>query len=292
MATSTVSSNDRLMFALFVALMLHAMIVLGISFQAEDPPAFSSTLDVTLAGYRSKEKPKEADFLAQENQQGSGTLDEKKLQTTDVEADYHANQIRDNVQEEQQPTAPKKVEQSQATLVSATRSPDRQLQQQNTEQTPKQDLPDGPQKSILERSREIASLQAKLDSERQMYAKMPNVRTLTASSTMKASDAYYVNGWRHKIERIGAINYPAEATNCYDRCRLRLLASINPDGSLHDLILLESSGRQVLDEAAMRIVRLSAPFAPFSNEMRQEIDRLEIIRTWQFKGNRYLSESN
>lgn len=292
MATSTVSSNDRLMFALFVALMLHAMIVLGISFQAEDPPAFSSTLDVTLAGYRSKEKPKEADFLAQENQQGSGTLDDKKMQTTDVEADYHANEIRDNVREEQQPTAPKKVEQSQATLVSATKSPDRQLQQQNTEQTPQQDLPDGPQKSILERSREIASLQAKLDSERQIYAKMPNVRTLTASSTMKASDAYYVNGWRHKIERIGAINYPAEAANCYDRCRLRLLASINPDGSLHELILLESSGRQVLDEAAMRIVRLSAPFAPFSNEMRQEIDRLEIIRTWQFKGNRYLSESN
>jgi protein TonB len=55
MATSTVSSNDRLMFALFIALMLHAMIVLGISFQAEDPPAFSSTLDVTLAGYRSSQ---------------------------------------------------------------------------------------------------------------------------------------------------------------------------------------------------------------------------------------------
>ncbi|MEQ3633126.1 MAG: energy transducer TonB [Thalassolituus sp.] len=292
MATSTVSSNDRLMFALFIALMLHAMIVLGISFQAEDPPAFSSTLDVTLAGYRSKDKPENADFLAQENQEGSGTLDDKKMQTTDVEADFHANEIRDNVQEEQKPTAPKQITEAKASLVSATKSPDKQQQQKNQQSTLSLDLPDGPQQSILERSREIASLQAKLDTERQLYARMPNIRRLTAASTMKASDAYYVNGWRHKIERIGAINYPAEAANCYDRCRLRILASINPDGSLHDLVVLESSGRQVLDEAALRIVRLASPFAPFTNEMRQEIDRLEIIRTWQFKGNRYLSESN
>lgn len=292
MATSTVSSNDRLMFALFIALMLHAMIVLGISFQAEDPPAFSSTLDVTLAGYRSKEKPKDADFLAQENQEGSGTLKDKKMQTTDVEADFHANEIRDNVQEEQKPTAPQQATEAKASLVSATKSPDKTAQQKNTEQNLALDLPDGPQQSMLERSREIASLQARYDNAQNLYAKMPKIRRLTASSTMKAADAYYVNDWRHKVERIGDINYPAEAANCYDRCRLRLLTSINPDGSLHEVILLESSGRQVLDEAAMRIVRLSAPFASFTNEMRQEIDRLEIIRTWQFKGNRYLSESN
>tara|TARA_Y100000815_G_scaffold87515_1_gene76252 strand:- start:141 stop:470 length:330 start_codon:yes stop_codon:yes gene_type:complete len=109
---------------------------------------------------------------------------------------------------------------------------------------------------------------------------------------MKAADAYYVNLWRQKIERMGAINYPREAENCYDNCRLRILVSINPDGSIHELAVLESSGRRVLDEAATRIVRLAAPFAPFTNEMRREMDRLEIIRTWQFTGDRYLSGSN
>ncbi|MEC8908625.1 MAG: energy transducer TonB, partial [Pseudomonadota bacterium] len=88
MSAQTVSSNDRMMFAIFVALMVHAMLVLGISFSAEESPAFSSTLDVTLAGYRSEEAPEDADFLAQENQQGSGTLDEAEMQTTDVEADF------------------------------------------------------------------------------------------------------------------------------------------------------------------------------------------------------------
>lgn len=292
MSAQTVSSNDRMMFAIFVALMVHAMLVLGISFSAEESPAFSSTLDVTLAGYRSEEAPEDADFLAQENQQGSGTLDEAEMQTTDVEADFHANDIRENVREEQMPTAPRTQDSQHTQVVSTTRSPTKQQQQIEDPQAPTPDIPEGPQRTLLERSLEIASLQAKLDTERQLYARMPRVHRLTAASTMKAADAYYVNLWRQKIERMGAINYPREAENCYDNCRLRILVSINPDGSIHELAVLESSGRRVLDEAATRIVRLAAPFAPFTNEMRREMDRLEIIRTWQFTGDRYLSGSN
>lgn len=292
MSAQTVSSNDRMMFAIFVALMVHAMLVLGISFSAQESPAFSSTLDVTLAGYRSDEAPEDADFLAQENQQGSGTLDEAQMQTTDVEADFHANDIRENVREEQMPTAPRLQDSQHTQVVSTTRSPDKQQQQIAEQQPPAPDIPYGPQQSLFERSLEIASLQAKLDTERQLYARMPRIHRLTAASTMKATDAYYVNLWRQKIERMGAINYPQEAENCYDNCRLRILVSINPDGSIHELAVLESSGRRVLDEAATRIVRLAAPFAPFTNEMRREMDRLEIIRTWQFTGDRYLSGSN
>ena len=292
MSAQTVSSNDRMMFAIFVALMVHAMLVLGISFSAQESPAFSSTLDVTLAGYRSDEAPEDTDFLAQENQQGSGTLDEAQMQTTDVEADFHANDIRENVREEQMPTAPRLQDSQHTQVVSTTRSPDKQQQQIAEQQPPAPDIPNGPQQSLFERSLEIASLQAKLDTERQMYARMPRIHRLTAASTMKATDAYYVNLWRQKIERMGAINYPQEAENCYDNCRLRILVSINPDGSIHELAVLESSGRRVLDEAATRIVRLAAPFAPFTNEMRREMDRLEIIRTWQFTGDRYLSGSN
>jgi len=47
--------------------------------------------------------------------------------------------------------------------------------------------------------------------------------------------------------------------------------------------ILNSSGSKVLDDAAIRIVRLSAPFAPFPPEMREDVDQLEIIRTWSFE---------
>ena len=66
----------------------------------------------------------------------------------------------------------------------------------------------GRRKPLLERSLEMASLEAKLDSLRQTYAKQPRVQRLTAASTMKASDAYYVNSWRRRIEDNGARNYP------------------------------------------------------------------------------------
>ena len=67
---------------------------------------------------------------------------------------------------------------------------------------------------------------------------------------------------------------------------------LDRDGTINELRILESSGKKVLDDAALRIVRLSAPFAPFTEEMRKQTDILEIIRTWQFKGNRYISDAN
>ena len=70
---------------------------------------------------------------------------------------------------------------------------------------------------------------------------------------------------------------------------LRLLVVIRADGSLHDIRVLSSSGYAVLDEAAIKIVRMAAPYAPFPPELRATTDRLEIIRTWQFQENRLSS---
>jgi protein TonB len=291
MSATAVTSSDRLSFALFLALLIHAVLILGISFTASDRDNLSKTLEVTLATYKSDKAPEQADFLAQENQEGSGTLDEARMLTTDVEATFHANEINETSPQEQQASAPRQLQGDRQLVTtsgsSRNRAPSRQ--ERFSVQT---DKPDGPEKTLLERSLEMASLEAKLDSERQAYAKKPRIQRLTASSTMKANDAYYVNSWRHKIEQMGALNYPREAESCFDNCRLRLLVAINPDGTINELRILESSGKKVLDDAALRIVRLSAPFAPFTEEMRKQTDILEIIRTWQFKGNRYISDAN
>ncbi|WP_430460522.1 energy transducer TonB [Thalassolituus sp. LLYu03] len=291
MSATVVNSSDRLSFALFLAVLIHALVVLGISFKASDRSNLSKTLEVTLANYKSDKAPEHADFIAQENQEGSGTLDEARMLTTDVQADFHANTINDASPQEQQASAPKKPV-GDRQLVATTADSRVKTPTASQQPTLQIDLPDGPQKSLLQRSLEMASLEAKLDTLRQTYAKQPRIQRLTAASTMKASDAYYVNSWRHKIEQMGAVNYPREAESCFDNCRLRLLVAINPDGTINELKILESSGKKVLDDAALRIVRLSAPFAPFTDEMRKSTDILEIIRTWQFKGNRYLSEAN
>lgn len=291
MSAAVVTSSDRFTFTLFLALMLHAIVVLGVTFEASDASnQFSKTLEVTLASFKSDRAPDEADFLAQENQQGSGTLDEARMLTTDNQAMLQDNAIKQTSLQEQAATAPQAQNIERKIITTEASSSQRALQQRDS--TPvEHDLPDGPKQHILQLSMDMASLEAKLEQLRQTDAKRPRVQRLTAASTMKASDASYVNSWRQRIEDNGARNYPREAENCFNNCRLRLLVSINANGTIRELVVLESSGRKVLDDAALRIVRLSAPFAPFSEEMKKETDVLEIIRTWQFKGNRYLSDA-
>ena len=71
-----VSASDRLGFTLLIAALLHLAIILGVGFTTSDLPELSKSLDVTLATFKSEKEPEKADFIAQDSQQGSGTLEE------------------------------------------------------------------------------------------------------------------------------------------------------------------------------------------------------------------------
>lgn len=102
--------------------------------------------------------------------------------------------------------------------------------------------------------------------------------------------AAYKNAWKQKVERIGNLNYPAKARQQQLYGELRLMVAINRDGTLSSVEILKSSGFSILDDAAIRIVRLAAPYAPFTDDLR-DYDIVEIIRTWRFeKGNRLFSQ--
>ena len=115
------------------------------------------------------------------------------------------------------------------------------------------------------------------------------VRRLLAGTTTAPEFAYYLEAWRRKVERIGNLNYPREARSRGLSGSLRLLVTITADGALHEVRVLETSGHRMLDEAALHIVRLAAPYAPFSPKMRATTDLLEIERTWHFRNSRYSS---
>jgi protein TonB len=140
---------------------------------------------------------------------------------------------------------------------------------------------DAPTFDSAQLSSDIASLEAELANEQQLYAKRPRIHRLSAASTMRDKGAWYKDDWRKKVERVGNLNYPEEARRKQIYGSLRLMVSINRDGSLYEVLVLESSGQPLLDQAAQRIVRLAAPFAPFTGDL-SDIDRLEIIRTWKF----------
>ena len=114
----------------------------------------------------------------------------------------------------------------------------------------------------------------------------PRVRRLTGPPSGDPELAYYLESWRRKVERVGNINYPSEARARGLSGTLRLLVVIDRDGVLKDARLLESSGHELLDEGAVRIVNLAAPFSPFTKSMRTRIDLLEIERRWRFRKDR------
>ncbi len=144
---------------------------------------------------------------------------------------------------------------------------------------------EGPTLDYAATVRQIVDLDARSAGAR------PRIRRIVEDRTETSEDDWYLESWRRKVERIGKLNYPdgARARKIYGS--LRLLVVIEPDGSLRDVRVIDSSGHEVLDDAAVRIVRLAAPYAPFPPAMRDDTDVLEIVRTWQFRKRGSISPS-
>ncbi len=302
--TPAVTPIDRLGFTLFMAVALHAVVILGSNFVTEKPKPLSQTLEITLAQYKSEKAPEKADFLAQQNQQGSGTVEEKRLLSTTEASTFQDTEIHDQAAQAptpvetpapnptpepvvEKPTSKVVVKNKQEIdrKVVTTTKPQKIKTPEKTKKTTeaKAQPSAGQSTSLLARSLEIANLQAQIKMQQEQFSKRPKTRRLTSVSTAAHEDAIYLDNWRRRIEMIGNLNYPQEARKNSLYGTLRVLVAIYPDGSLKNVEILQSSGVKTLDDAAVRIVQLAAPFQPFSVEMRKSTDVLEIIRTWKFE---------
>jgi len=284
---NTSLSGERFGFTLFVSICLHVVLILGVGFTVFEKMSSSNTLEITLAQYRSEEAPENADFLAQENQQGSGTLEEKAAPSTQVQSRFN-----DNVIQEVSPYIESSAAEAETLdLVLTTQTDSRVVNVEETREEVIEEEREQPVDNLTDSNFEdrLASLKAQLDIRRQAYAKRPRRYTISSASTQKARDILYLDNWRKKVEAVGNLNYPAQASAQGIHGNLRLLVSILADGSISDVRVLSSSGHRILDEAASQIVHLAAPFEPFPPDMEKEIDVLDIIRTWQFQRNNQLS---
>ncbi|MGF2734430.1 TonB family protein [Marinobacter sp. DUT-1] len=275
-----VSDFDRFSFTLFMALAVHAIIVLGITFAPEPPRSSAQTMEITLSQFEDEKAPEKADFLAQTSQQGSGTEDEPREMTTPQPAEV--SQPEPAQVQPEPPSRPEPVKQQEQTVVQTTAPSSRKVTDPEEKAEP-EPQPVRKKKSLMERSLEIASLEARFDAQQQAYARKPRVMRVTSASTLKSTNAWYVQNWISKVTRVGNINYPTEARRAGIYGTLRMLVSLKKDGTIKEVAILQSSGSRVLDDAAIRIVRMASPFAPFPEDMREEVDELEIIRTWSFQ---------
>lgn len=286
------SVPDRLGLALSIAALLHLVLILGLGFIKEDTPKpVNRTLDIALTITKSEEKPKEADFIAQENQQGSGSQPHKAPPKTN-ESTPIRNQDVQQVAISSPPPEVVKPQTAKAVVTTTAPKPEKApTKAQPEKETPPRKTPPAPVFDSASLSSEIANLEAELAQDIERYAKRPRVHRLNGVSSVRDISAWYRDEWRKKVERVGNLNYPEEAKRQQIHGSLRLLVTINRDGSVAELQVLESSGHPILDNAALRIVRLSAPFAPFTGELAQTYDQIEIIRTWRFdRGDKFSNQ--
>lgn len=282
-----VSASDRLGLTLFFAAALHALIILGVTFDLEkfrsDIPL---SLEITLVHSSDKDKPDDADYLAQANQVGGGTVEEKLLPASPA-FNPRPNNERGDAEQSIPLAAPEPQQQLNDTTVMTTEmaSHDKLPQPQ---ESPQEELPDTPVSAdLLMHSRAIARISANIEQRKQDYAQRKRVKTLTAA-TKEYRYAAYMDAWRQKVERIGNLNYPDEAKRRGLNGHLTLSVELKADGSVNKIEVLESSGQRVLDDGAIRIVKMAAPFSEFPLEMRKETDILRIVRVWQFQNDSFL----
>ncbi|MCW8826764.1 MAG: energy transducer TonB [Gammaproteobacteria bacterium] len=281
--------DDPLGIAIFAAAALHLLVILGVEFDFLDPSKIEQpprSLDVTLVQSKSKEAPKEADYLAQANQIGGGMVEKKVRPTSPPPTPKPRHEQRGEAARSQQRLIPEQQVQQKQQRLLTTQQSDKQIsvKESQREKIDKQ-LPSPAQ--MLMRSRQIDQAFAELREIRQITAQKPRERYITAN-TREYTFASYENSWRQKIERIGNLNYPEEAKRKSVSGTLLLDVAIKPDGSLADVKVIRSSGNQILDDGAIYIVKLAAPFAPFTPEIRKQVDILHITRSWQFKNNNRL----
>lgn len=275
---------DRFGLMVIVALVVHAILILGISFGGFDSPdenKLTPRMEVTLVKTQSDITPEKYDYLAQTNQEGGGNVEETVLPETPFTAMAPTQDI--NL------TTPTPPTESVVKEERATRN--EFLTAENSGQEVVADVIPVKKKEgekvkvaeLLNHSREIASLEVELGESMRAYAKMPR-RKFISAATKEYKYASYMESWRRKVEKIGNLNFPQEAKRRNLAGELILDVAINQDGTINRVKVASSSGHKLLDDAALRIVHLAAPFAPLTPAIMKETDILHITRTWKFLG--------
>jgi protein TonB len=272
-------TRDRFMVFLVMATALHALVVFGLGFgiSLTPPPRLADTLDVVLVQWRSESEPEEADYLAQATQKGGGDTTERTRPSETVSGPLPGPLEGLDAQQVEERTPQVAIEQREILAVdnaaADTLSPSLDAQPE----TPQPDAAE-----LVRQSMEMASLQPELSDERRWTSKLPR-REFISANTREYEFASYMSAWVSKVERVGNLNYPTELRARKLHGDLVLTVGIRQNGTVESIDVRRSSGIDEIDQAAMRIVRLAAPYAPLPDNIADRVDILHITRTWRFE---------
>ena len=277
-------SDERLSSTLFFAALVHGVVILGVTFTAaplSDEVALPA-LNVTLVLDTEREElaADTAKFLANRDQLGAGQAALGLRPTSTLSADQPVTQAGDPQGADAVDGTPREATPSAEQLVSRGNS---------SELVPALPQPTDDPAATRQRAATLVQQAAPQTTamELALRAELPDgsddTRTLIATpSTRESGLAEYLDGWRRRVERIGTANYPTALLGDLRAGRPTLEVVIAADGRLDDIVVRRSSGDKALDQAALKILRLAAPFPPLPKDIRQDYDTLRFAYEWDF----------
>lgn len=277
---TALGKHGRMQVAVVLSVLIHLVLIFGVSFKLPDLSklAAQQSLEVTLVNAKTQARPQKPDALAQASLDGGGNTDARRRAKSPLPVP------REDKQGAELAMAQKRVEQLEREA--------RQLMTRAKSKTAAATVPELPQHKdeaqvapnatdIVSRGLEIARLEARIARDWENYQQRPRRRFIGAR-TQEFRFARYIEDWRIKVERVGELNYPQAARDRRIYGSLVVTVTIKSDGSLERVDINRSSGQRILDAAALRIVNLAAPFAPFPADIAKDTDVLSITRTWLF----------
>ena len=273
-------SPDRLPAMLFLAALIHGILIIGVTFNPYilDNFAEAISLEVTIVADPDQQidRPDDAEYLAQASQQGGGnTTDEVRPTAPLQSASPIDNPGEDDGQALEQVTA---HEQSADQLVATQQERDLKVNDDLREEP----RPEDSTAIALESGRE-QTLPLPQDERSTMLIHDDDPRQLVISADTRDSVvAPYLDNWKRRIEAVGAEYFPELGNLDGLTGSPTLEVSIEASGHLREVVMRKTSGSTVLDKAALDILRRASPFEPFPPEISAEYDRLRFAYKWLF----------
>ena len=270
--------GDNKIGATFVfSLLVHGLLLFGIGVGYVATRPALPTLDVTLVNVANSEAPDKADFLAQANNKGGGESD-KSQRPSQPYSGLLPLPSQGTAPQPVTAATPAPQQATEQRMLTTTGPANFSVSSDNAKDA--RDTQDTADEARV--AQEAAQLAAELRQASQAYAKRPRKKFISAN-TKEYAYAAYMRDWVERIERVGNLNYPQQLREQHVHGDVILTVGLNRDGSLHDVDVTKSSGYDVIDKAAIAIVKLCAPFPPLPTDSKEEVDILYITRTWQFQ---------
>ena len=271
---------DRLPPMLFLAALIHGILIIGVTFNAVLGDEFRDaiSLEVTIVADPDPNvlEPDRAEYLAQANQEGAGNTQEQSRPRARAESPVPVDSV--GTLDGDSAADARAVEEFADQVLTARADQDFDVLDK-----PREDpSPDQSTAAQLEAGIEL-TMPLPQDTLTDTSIRDDNPRELVTSVDTKESKvAGYLNRWKTKIETVGMKYFPSDAAIDGFTGSPTLEVTISSTGQLQEVLIRRSSGSRALDQVALSILRRAAPFDPFPEAIRLDYDQLRFAYKWQF----------